>query len=182
MQMNMTAAQKGATTADADFEVLEASFRRQGFYEKRPLRVIVELAVNLLLVLGGIAVFVASDQPVARIVAMLASTYGLVGVASNSHTSSHHGTSDNWWLDESLTYLGFSFVFGVSTTYWKHHHLERHHPNTNVVGIDYDADLAPWFLLNRADIERSRGPPGSTIGCSGCSFRSRSRSISSASN
>ena len=139
----------------ADFEALRERLRGKGYFEKRPVRVISELVLNLVLAIGGMLVCAQSDQPLVRITALLVSGYGTIGVTSNTHTSSHEATSNRWWLDECLTFFGFPFTIAMATSYWRHHHLETHHLNTNVVGVDYDVDLAPWFLLNQSQISRS---------------------------
>jgi len=139
----------------ADFEALRERLRAKGCYEKRPVRVIAELMINYVLVVGGMLVCAVSDQLLVRVAAILGSAYGTVGVTSNTHTSSHAATSNWSRLDQCLTFFGFPFTIAMATTYWRHHHLETHHLKPNVVGVDYDADLGPWFLLNQQQISRS---------------------------
>jgi fatty acid desaturase len=76
-------------------------------------------------------------------------------VATNTHTASHYATGRGRFLNELITYLGYPFFVGLSATYWWHKHLVVHHPSPNVVGVDDDIDLAPWFALTRREVRRS---------------------------
>jgi fatty acid desaturase len=141
--------------AAADWAALVERFRARGLFAKATGRILAELAVHVVLMLGGLAVFARADGGALRAAGLLVSTYGGVGVLSSSHTSSHDGTSARPWVNRALTRLGFTFVFQISTAYWRRSHLELHHPHPNVDGLDCDADLAPWFVLNRRQLERS---------------------------
>lgn len=143
------------SAAAADFEALVCRFRARGFFVKRPARVLGELAVHVALMLGGAAGAVLLEPLALRVLAVLVSTWGGIGVVASAHTASHHGVSDRVWLDEGLARFGFTFCFQIAATSWRHRHVETHHPHANVLGLDCDADLAPWFLLSREQLERS---------------------------
>ncbi len=136
---------------------LRNELKQRGWYQKKPGRIILELALHLTLSLGGIAVFVVSDSLVIRICAILVSTVGSMSVGTNTHTSSHHGTSTKKWVNDALTYFGYPIYSGLSATYWRYMHVIRHHPAPNVIGMDMDYDLTPWFCLIRPQIERTNG-------------------------
>jgi fatty acid desaturase len=82
---------------------------------------------------------------------------GSMGVGTNTHTSSHYGTSDRRWVNELLTYFGYPFFLGLSATYWWHSHVVVHHPAPNIIGVDDDADLLPWFTRTRDELIRRTG-------------------------
>jgi fatty acid desaturase len=136
---------------------LRNELKSRGWYQKRPGRILLELAYHLTLSLGGIAVFVLSDSLLLRICGILVSTVGSISVGTNTHTSSHHGTSTKKWVNDALTYFGYPIYNGLSATYWRYMHVIRHHPAPNVVGMDMDYDLSPWFCLLRPQIEAKTG-------------------------
>lgn len=141
----------------SNLKTLRNELDRLGCYEKATGRILAELALHVTLSLGGIAVFVASDSLWVRACALLVSTLGSMGVGTNTHTSSHHGTSTKKWLNDLLTYFGYPVFLGVAATYWRYMHIVRHHPAPNVPGMDMDHDLMPWFSVLRGPIERTTG-------------------------
>jgi hypothetical protein len=52
----------------------------------------------------------SSEPPVCvrveAVVGIFRVTVGCLGVGTNTHTSTHHGTSDNRWVNEALSYFG----------------------------------------------------------------------------
>lgn len=144
-------------TVPSAFTALRKDFVRRGWYEKATVRIIVELVGHVGLALGGIALFVFSQHLALRLFGLLVSTYGSMGVGTNTHTSAHYATSAKRWLNEALTYFGFPVFLGVSATFWWHKHVAVHHLSPNVMGVDTDADLSPWFALSADEIEASSG-------------------------
>jgi fatty acid desaturase len=136
---------------------LRNELKRRGWYQKKPGRILLELAYHLTLSLGGIAVFVMADSWILRICGILVSTVGSMSVGTNTHTASHHGTSTKKWVNDALTYFGYPVFLGLSATYWRYMHVIRHHPAPNVIGMDMDHDLTPWFCLVRPQIEETSG-------------------------
>src|SRR5262249_9695630 len=61
------------------------------------------------------------------------------------------------WVNELLTYIGYPCFLQLSATYWWQKHVSIHHNHPNVVGVDDDIDLAPWFVLTDDDFARTRG-------------------------
>jgi linoleoyl-CoA desaturase len=137
--------------------LLRKEIARRGWSRKATARVLFELALNLSVALGGIWLFIVSDSFTVRACAMILSTAGSMGVATNTHTSSHYGTSGKRWVNELLTFLGYPVFLGLSACHWWQQHVVVHHPAPNVIGVDDDADLAPWFARTREYVARARG-------------------------
>jgi len=133
---------------------LRRELTARGFGRKAPGRVITELAVHVVLAVGGLVVFFVSDNLVLRIAGLLVSTAGSTGVGTNTHTSSHYATSDRRWVNEVLTFFGYPFFLGLSATFWWNKHVVVHHPAPNVIDIDDDADFMPWLALTDRDLGR----------------------------
>jgi fatty acid desaturase len=129
-------------------------FEKRGWQRKATARILFELSINVLLSLSGIVVFLAWDSLPVRACGMILSTAGSIGVGTNTHTSSHYATSDKRWVNEMLTYFGCTFFLGLSATYWWYKHLTVHHLAPNVVGVDKDADLLPWFAMTEPEVAR----------------------------
>lgn len=134
---------------------LQREIAARGWTRKPTGRIVLELSFHLAAVLGGIAVFVISDNLWIRIFGMLVSTYGSLGVATNAHTASHHASSTKPWVNMFLTRLGYPVVLGLSEAYWRNKHIVVHHPAPNVIGVDDDADLLPWFAMSPEEVARS---------------------------
>ena len=129
--------------------------QNHGWFEKATGRVLFQLAIHLFLYLGGIALFLAWEHWAVRALSLLISAYGGVGISTNSHTSSHNATSDSPRLNRALTYFGFTFMLGVSASFWWNKHCVVHHPSPNVIGVDDDADLMPFFAVNEAEFQQA---------------------------
>jgi linoleoyl-CoA desaturase len=145
------------TTAMEGLAELQREFVRRGWNRKATGRIVVELAIHLLIALGGLAVVVFTDNIFLRGAGLIVSTLGLIGVATNTHTSTHYASSDRRWFNQALSYFGFPFCLALSATFWWHKHVDLHHSAPNVIGVDEDADLLPWFALTNRDVAGSRG-------------------------
>ena len=128
-----------------------------GWNHKATGRVVSELLINLAIALAGIWIFVVFDGLVVRICAIFVSTVGSMGVSTNTHTSSHYATSRKRWVNELLTFFGYPIFVGISACYWWHKHVVVHHPAPNVIGVDGDVDLLPWFARTREEVLRTSG-------------------------
>lgn len=78
-----------------------------------------------------------------------------IGITTGTHTASHYSLVRSKKVNTWMVYLGYGFFFGSSRKYWMHKHIEVHHPNPNIVGIDEDIDLMPWFVMNRNEYENA---------------------------
>jgi len=132
---------------------LEGELRARGYLKRATRRVLGELALLVFLVVVSLVAFLAWDSLSVRAAALLVLTLSTLGVSTNTHTSSHHGTSDRRRLNEILTYFGYPFFVGLSATYWWRKHVVVHHPAPNVIGVDDDADLRPFFALNTGELD-----------------------------
>lgn len=139
------------------YQELARTLRQEGWYEPATRRILFELGLHIVLCLGGIAVAVSTGNFAIKAAAFLTSAAGALGIATNTHTSSHFATSRHAWLNRFLTYFGYTFFFGTSASYWWHKHCVVHHPTPNLIGIDYDADLMPFFAINENDLKNSHG-------------------------
>ena len=90
----------------AALTALRRELTARGFGRKATGRVVIELAVHVVLAVGGLVVFFASDNLAVRIIGLLVSTAGSTGVGTNTHTSSHYATSERRWVNEALTFFG----------------------------------------------------------------------------
>src|SRR5437762_7497166 len=129
----------------------------QGFYQKQPSRLLLEMSFKLCLAAGGMYVFAVSSNLLVKIAAIIVSTAGSIGVGTSAHTASHYAASERRWLNEWITFFGFPFFLGYSATYWWNQHITIHHPSPNVIGVDFDADLSPWFAVTEEDLAKSKG-------------------------
>jgi hypothetical protein len=144
-------------TGMAALAELRKEFTVRGWHRKATTRVVSGLLLNFAIALAGIYIFVLYDDLLVRVCAMILSTAGSMGVATNTHTSSHYATSEKRWVNEFLTFFGYPVFLGLSACYWWHQHVVIHHPAPNVVGVDDDADLAPWFARTKEEVQRSTG-------------------------
>jgi len=144
------------TTIEAVAE-LRREFTRRGWDKKATNRIVFELSIHVAIAVVGIAIFMTYHNPAVRVLGILISSFGCMGVGTNTHTSTHYGTSDKRWVNEALSYLGYPMFLGLSATYWWHKHVVLHHPAPNVVGVDSDADLLPWFAITADEVHASSG-------------------------
>jgi len=136
---------------------LRREFARRGWDRKATNRVLLELLTHVAVAVVGIVVFMLCRNPTVRLAGILLSTLGSMGVGTNTHTSSHYATSERRWVNEALTYFGYPVFLGLSATFWWHKHVVVHHPAPNVIGVDQDADLSPWFAMTENEVQASRG-------------------------
>ena len=136
---------------------LRREFARRGWDKKATGRIVFQLSIHVTLALAGIVIFLACHNPALEVLGLLISTFGCMGVGTNTHTSTHYATSEKRWVNEALSYFGYPMFLGLSATYWWHKHVVLHHPAPNVVGVDSDADLLPWFAITADEVHASSG-------------------------
>ena len=129
----------------------------RGWTRKPTARILTELVIHLSLAAVGAAVFLTSPHSLVRAAGLVLVVSGSMGVGTNTHTSSHYASSNRRWLNEFLTYFGYPFFLGLSATFWWRQHVTVHHTSPNVIGVDDDADLAPWLARTWDQVESSRG-------------------------
>lgn len=138
-------------------QALRHEIAARGWTRKATGRILFELLLNLTMFAVGAVVFVTFPQLVLRAAALVLVAAGSMGVATNTHTASHYATSRKKSVNEALTYFGYPFFLGLSATFWWHQHVAVHHTAPNVIGVDDDADLAPWLARTREEISDSSG-------------------------
>ncbi len=139
----------------AAYRELGQLIRERGFMVKRPGLVMTQLAFGITVHLGAMALFIAVPNLWVRIVALYLMTYGGLSIATNTHTSSHNASTTHSNFNKALTYFGYTFLFGTPANYWWNKHCVIHHPAPNVMEIDGDADLMPFFAVNQRDFEKA---------------------------
>lgn len=78
-----------------------------------------------------------------------------IGVTTGTHTASHYSLVKNKKINSFLVHLGYGFFFGSSHQYWMHKHIVVHHPNPNIIDVDEDINLMPWFVMNQNEYENA---------------------------
>ncbi len=141
------------TTAIEGLTELRREFARRGWYRKATGRIVLELLLEVSVAAGSIGVFVLADSVWLRAASLLLCTMASIAIGTNTHTSSHYATSDKRWVNELLTYFGYPFFLGLPATWWWQKHVVVHHPSPNIIGVDGDADLLPWFAVTEADFK-----------------------------
>ncbi|MGD0617377.1 MAG: fatty acid desaturase [Bryobacteraceae bacterium] len=144
------------TTIEAVAE-LRREFARRGWNDKATNRIVLQLLIHVAIAVAGVAIFMTCHNPALRALGIIASAFGSMGVGTNTHTSTHYATSDKRWVNEALSYFGYPMFVGLSATYWWHKHVVLHHPAPNVVGVDSDSDLLPFFAVTADEVHASSG-------------------------
>jgi fatty acid desaturase len=136
---------------------LRRAFHERGWDRPATARVLAELSVLGAVMAAGLWVVLAADTSSWRAAGLLVFTYGSMGVACNTHTASHGAAHPSPAVNRLLLWFGYPFLHGLSATWWRHKHLRLHHAAPNVVGVDADIDLMPYFALTER--EAARGSP-----------------------
>jgi len=148
---------ENVTSSTAVIQELRREFELRGWCRKATARVLLELLLNFSVAAAGAAVFFTAQRFLIQAAALVLAVAGSMGVATNTHNSSHYATSRKMWLNELLTYFGYPFFLGLSATFWWYQHVAVHHTSPNVIGVDQDADLAPWIARTGDEVSSSRG-------------------------
>jgi fatty acid desaturase len=136
---------------------LRTDFSRLGWNRKATGRVLGQLAIHVTMMVGGSLLFFMGHGFWLCALGAVICSFGALGVATNSHTSSHHGTSSSRRVNEWLTYFGYPFCLGFSATYWWFDHVGSHHTSPNVLGVDDDFDFAPMFVITETQMNEATG-------------------------
>ncbi len=141
----------------ADFKSLTFEIKRRGLYGRDTRQVIIELLIHILISIVGIILFIVFENTLARTASALLMASGLLGVGTHTHNSSHYASTEKNTLDDLLTYLGYSFILGFSALFWRYKHCIVHHSNPNILGVDEDIDLMPFFAVTETDAKNAKG-------------------------
>jgi linoleoyl-CoA desaturase len=139
-----------------DLAVLNKQFAALGFTRKPVARHAAELSLHLAMGVGGAVAFALVPGLAARTAALLVMTLGNLGLTNFGHSASHNGITERAWINRALLLLTFGAAFGTSSMWWVNKHIVVHHTTPNVVGLDDDVALFPWFALTE-DQARSGG-------------------------
>ncbi|MEY4635738.1 MAG: hypothetical protein RJA55_1536 [Acidobacteriota bacterium] len=132
-------------------------FAALGFTRKPVGRHAVELAILLTLGLGGAVAFLTAAGITGQAVALVVMTLGNLGLTTYGHSASHNGIAERTWVNRALMYLVYGVIFGTSSSWWWNKHIAVHHATPNVLGLDDDVHLLPWFALT--DEQARTGSP-----------------------
>ena len=141
----------------AAFHELRSEIRALGLDRRRAAPIVRVVLLHLAVFAASLAAYIAIDALWYRACCLVVMTAAAMGIGTHTHTSAHHATSDRRWLNQVLTYLGYPLFGGFSANWWAHKHHVIHHAAPNVVGVDKDIDLAPYFVLTEAELARTRG-------------------------
>ena len=136
---------------------LNRQFHELGYHRKPTGRLLLEGALMVTMMVGGIFIILSYDSWLVKAFAFWMSTCGVLGITTSTHTAAHYAASDRRWLNWTWQLVGYGFFIGLSATYWRHKHVIVHHPTPNVVGLDDDIDLMPWFAIDAESYRRSTG-------------------------
>ena len=143
---------------NAPYKELASLLRKDGWFQKEPpIRIVLELVLHMVLLMAGLTVFILADNLAVELVALFVMTAGGLGITTSVHMSSHNASTKSSKVDKALVFFGYTFVHGMSATYWWNKHVVVHHPNPNIIGVDDDADLMPVFAINIRDKQNSKG-------------------------
>jgi linoleoyl-CoA desaturase len=132
---------------------LNREFAALGFQRKPIGRLMTQLIVLVLMSVVGMGTFVLAESLPLRLAGLAVMAMGNLGITTHGHSSSHNGSSDRLWVNRALTFFSYGLVFGTSSMWWRHKHVAVHHVTPNVIGLDDDVDLLPWFALTREGME-----------------------------
>lgn len=141
----------------AEFQQLRRKFQELGFFRPAAGVVIAQFTTHIIVCLSGLLLTVQASTITMKLLGLVGSTVGMLGIATNAHTSSHNASTQNRWLNRALLLIGYPFFMQLSSTYWHHKHVVVHHPVPNIVGVDDDIDLAPWFALTEVEYQNATG-------------------------
>lgn len=144
-------------TRDHALADLRREFARHGWTRKATTRILWELAIHVSLFAGGSVLFLTAPGILWKLLGAVMAALGGVGIASNSHTSSHFGTARKSVVNRFLTHFGYAFCLGFPAVFWWDDHVKGHHAGPNVVGIDDDFDYLPLFATDAVSRAEATG-------------------------
>jgi linoleoyl-CoA desaturase len=137
-----------------DIAELRRQFKELGFYRRPTGRMLATFAAYIAVGVGAmVTFFLIPDLPL-RIVALFVSAVSLLASITLAHTASHKAASDSDFVNGLVTYVANPLLHGLSARYWIHSHVQVHHPSPNIVGVDDDCDLRPFFVLNEEHVRQ----------------------------
>jgi len=139
------------------FESLKAELKRQGWYRKATGRILLEFAFHMATFVAGILVAINAPNAWVWFLGVVINVVGATGLSTNTHTSSHFGTSDRRWFNLMMAWIGYPVLGQFSISYWWKKHNNGHHRVPNVIGVDNDCEFMPLFAYCDRDLA-GKGP------------------------
>jgi fatty acid desaturase len=106
---------------------LRAELHAEGLDRQTPGLALAILAMHVILMFGEPAVFVFAEPLWLRLVALVFSTYGALGVGMTGHNASHYAVTGHKTVNRALTYFTTALCLGISACYWRYKHIRLHH-------------------------------------------------------
>jgi linoleoyl-CoA desaturase len=146
-----------ATAPRLTLGALRKEFQSRNWHRKATGPVVRELIVHSAFAVFGAVIALQAETTWMFLVGAVISALGTTGVTTNTHTSTHFATADSKRVNRFLAGYGYPLFAGLSMTYWHRAHIEVHHPNPNIHGVDDDHDFMPFFVTQAPELERVRG-------------------------
>lgn len=131
---------------------LRARMRAEGLDKPTPVLAVSILVLHVTAMFAGLAALLYFDSIILRLIGVVVTCYGALGIALTAHNASHYTLTGNRSIDRALTYFCFTFLHGVSSCFWYHKHVRTHHVGPNTIGIDTDIDLLPFFAMSEDEV------------------------------
>lgn len=130
---------------------LRDELRAAGLGRPAPVRSYAKFFFLCGLAFGGMiwAAQSAETSLLVRAPVVVLAAWFLTAAAMCGHDAAHGSTSDRPWANTLLAQLAFTFLGGLSVTYWRHKHNSLHHPNVNVAHRDPDVEQGLLALSAR---------------------------------
>jgi len=140
------------------YKELADILRSQGWFQ-RPAsgRAAAEMAFLVMISVSGIALFVAANHLLLIGVGLLMITLADLGISTGAHTASHNASVRRKKWNDFMVFFGYPFYLGMSASYWYYKHIVVHHPAPNIIEVDDDVDLMPFFAINEREVQEAKG-------------------------
>lgn len=136
---------------------LRKEFQSRNWHRKATGAVVRELIIHSAFAFYGAVIALQAESQLMFYIGAIISAFGTLGVSTNTHTSTHLATSDSKRLNNILASYGYPMFVGMGRTYWHRSHVEVHHGNPNIHGVDADHDFLPYFVVAQPELEGKRG-------------------------
>ncbi|MCB9792068.1 MAG: fatty acid desaturase [Alphaproteobacteria bacterium] len=126
---------------------LRAAMREHDLFSRPVTPIVAAFGAHLALAVGGALLIALVANPWFKVLGLMLSCMGMVGLGTVGHTASHQAAFSSKRWNKALFYACYPLMLMVSASYWHYSHVVRHHPAPNVVGVDADCDLRPVFAV-----------------------------------
>src|SRR4051812_36599953 len=105
------------------FATLRAELVRLGYFRKATGHILAQFALLQAMAVGGLVLFLVSDVWAIKLLAIVLSGFGTLGISTNGHTASHYAVFQRKWANEFLTLFNYPLSLGVSAIFWWKKHV-----------------------------------------------------------